>query len=145
MGNIVLKCDKCGRFYVCGEQKDIGKMDKYKDCGGTMFDTGMKFDEYLIISKISKEKELLQAMIDLKKSDIIEFNLKMSQFRTQADQLDSIRERQLNNEVPKCPTCGSTDIQKISTTSKIAGAAMFGFFSKTAKSQFKCKNCGNKW
>ena len=46
---------------------------------------------------------------------------------------------------PKCPTCGSTNIQKISATSKIGGAFMFGWFSKTARSQFKCNNCGYKW
>lgn len=47
--------------------------------------------------------------------------------------------------VPKCPTCGSTNIRKISTTRKVAGAIGFGLLSKTAKSQFECKNCGYKW
>ncbi len=46
---------------------------------------------------------------------------------------------------PKCPTCGSTNVKKISTVSKVAGASMFGLFSKTARSQFKCGNCGYKW
>ncbi len=50
-----------------------------------------------------------------------------------------------NKNKPKCPTCGSTNITKISTTSKVAGAVAFGLFSKTAKSQFKCNNCGYKW
>lgn len=50
-----------------------------------------------------------------------------------------------NQNVPKCPTCGSTNIEKISTTSKVVGATMFGLLSKTARSQFKCKNCGYKW
>lgn len=47
--------------------------------------------------------------------------------------------------VPKCPTCQSTNIQKISTASKAAGAFIFGIFSSTARSQFKCNNCGYKW
>lgn len=47
--------------------------------------------------------------------------------------------------IPKCPTCGSSNIKKISTASKIAGATMFGLFSRTAKSQFKCGNCGYTW
>ena len=46
---------------------------------------------------------------------------------------------------PKCPTCGSERIKEISTIAKIAGAAMFGLLSKTAKSQFECENCGYKW
>ena len=47
--------------------------------------------------------------------------------------------------IPRCPTCSSTRVKRISTTAKVAGAATFGFFSKTARSQFKCENCGYKW
>lgn len=46
---------------------------------------------------------------------------------------------------PKCPTCSSTNIKKIPTSSKIGGALMFGILSKTAKSQWVCNNCGYKW
>lgn len=47
--------------------------------------------------------------------------------------------------VPKCPTCGSTDIKKISVASKTTHAVMFGLLSKTARSQFECNNCHYKW
>lgn len=52
---------------------------------------------------------------------------------------------QKEKNTPKCPTCNSTNITKISTTSKVVGAVAFGLFSKTARSQFKCNNCGYKW
>lgn len=47
--------------------------------------------------------------------------------------------------IPHCPTCNSTNIEKISATSKLMGAIGFGLFSKTARSQFRCKDCGYKW
>ena len=47
--------------------------------------------------------------------------------------------------VPKCPTCGSTNIKKISDLSRGAHALMFGIFSNTARSQFECQNCHYKW
>ena len=47
--------------------------------------------------------------------------------------------------LPTCPTCGSTNVQKISGLSRAAHGYMFGLFSKTAKSQFCCKSCGYKW
>ncbi|MGN0408168.1 MAG: hypothetical protein ACI4EJ_07905 [Bacteroides sp.] len=53
-------------------------------------------------------------------------------------------ENKLYNK-PKCPTCNSTNIKKISTTAKVAGAVTFGLLSKNATSQFKCNNCGYKW
>lgn len=51
----------------------------------------------------------------------------------------------VQKNIPRCPTCSSTNIQKISTTKKAAGAIGFGLLSRTAKSQFECKNCGYKW
>ena len=50
MGNIVKKCNKCGRFCVCSDDDYL--VDGYKGCDGLMVDTGIMFDDYLIISKI---------------------------------------------------------------------------------------------
>lgn len=55
------------------------------------------------------------------------------------------RQQSIQSSKPKCPTCGSTNIQKISATSKALGAIGFGLLSKTARSQFKCNKCGYKW
>jgi len=46
---------------------------------------------------------------------------------------------------PKCPTCSSTNITRISVTSKVVNTAMFGLFGQKRKHQFHCKNCGYKW
>ena len=82
-------------------------------------------------------------MIDLKEKDPIEYQLKMSQFKTQVQQQKQMS-RSDSNAI-KCPTCNSRNVKRISGMSKAAGAAMFGLFSKTAKSQFECENCGYKW
>ena len=48
--------------------------------------------------------------------------------------------------VPKCPTCGCPDIEKISAGAKAADVALFGLWgSKKRKLQFRCKNCGYEW
>lgn len=46
---------------------------------------------------------------------------------------------------PKCPTCGSPDVEKISITSKVVGGALFGLFSSNVRKTMHCKNCGYKW
>ena len=51
----------------------------------------------------------------------------------------------LTDNIPKCPTCQSIRVEKISTLSKAAHGAAFGLLSKTARSQFVCHNCGYKW
>lgn len=46
---------------------------------------------------------------------------------------------------PKCPTCGSPDIEKISLSSKVVGGALFGLFSSNVRKTMHCRNCGYKW
>jgi len=61
----------------------------------------------------------------------------------------SLRDAQIipnvNSNIPKCPTCKSTNIKKISATSKVVGGAMFGLFSSKVRNTFECKNCRYKW
>jgi hypothetical protein len=50
--------------------------------------------------------------------------------------------------IPKCPTCGSSAIEKISTGNKLAYVAGVGILApafKKVRSQFECKKCGYKW
>lgn len=46
---------------------------------------------------------------------------------------------------PKCPTCGSPDLEKIGTASKVLDVAFWGFASGKVKKTFHCKNCGYEW
>ena len=46
---------------------------------------------------------------------------------------------------PKCPTCNSTNIKKISGLSKAGSVAMFGIFSQKVKKQWHCNNCGSNF
>lgn len=50
-----------------------------------------------------------------------------------------------SRNVPKCPTCGSTNIEKISGVKRAASEIMFGIFSPTIGKTFCCKNCGYRW
>lgn len=51
-----------------------------------------------------------------------------------------------SNCIPKCPTCGSENINKISAKNKVGSAITFGIFSVGHISKiFKCNNCGYKW
>lgn len=50
-----------------------------------------------------------------------------------------------NSNQPTCPTCHSTNIVKISDVKRAVHGIAWGFLSKTAFSQFECKNCGYKW
>ena len=46
---------------------------------------------------------------------------------------------------PKCPTCGSTNVRPISATKKATGFVLAGVFSSNFGKTMYCKNCGYKW
>lgn len=58
-----------------------------------------------------------------------------------------IKSTQSASDMPKCPTCGSTSIRRISTAEKATGVILFGIFSNKRKYQFECQNpgCKYKW
>ncbi len=60
-------------------------------------------------------------------------------------QRNQIAEQKKGTSVPKCPTCGSTNVEKISTAQKALGFALVGLFSSNLGKTMHCKDCGYKW
>lgn len=48
------------------------------------------------------------------------------------------------SRIPKCPTCGSTNIKSISGTKRWLTAGLFGLASSNINKSMECKNCGYK-
>lgn len=46
---------------------------------------------------------------------------------------------------PKCPTCNSTNLKKISTTAKAVNTLAFGLLGTKRNKTFHCSNCGYEW
>ena len=109
-------------------------------CGEEVDNTIMTTEEYNILTNIDSSVRFIESMIKLKEENIIDFNLKMSQFKA-----NSQTEDQNTNNVLHCPTCGSTNIRKMGGVERGASIAAFGIFSKKINKTFKCGNCGYTW
>lgn len=59
--------------------------------------------------------------------------------------LEKQQESSISDSTPKCPTCGSTNIKKISSTVKATNTVLFGIFGNKRKKQFHCEACGYEW
>ena len=57
----------------------------------------------------------------------------------------AIDNRNVVRTQPKCPTCGSTSIRRISTTKKLVSVATLGIASNSLGKTMECKKCGYKW
>ena len=92
-------------------------------------------DKALLLLKINRDPSFINAMVDLKEKDPIEFQLKLAQFKsTQPAPTPSAQ-----NKVT-CPKCGSTDI-----SSGTRGFSMFTGFVGSGSPRNVCLKCGYKW
>ena len=88
-------------------------------------------------------RQFLEAMIKLKQDDIIEFQLKISQFKVQLQQQKQIeQEQKRESNRPHCPFCDSSDIRKISGSERAVSILGLGLLSKKINKSFKCNKCG---
>lgn len=140
---------------ICG--KIMSKTNKYcQNCKGTMTPTESLYDSSYYKNKSEQmygfSAKAFKILIQEEASKSVYFDKTkcIYDIDMENDYLEYKRnpikysDNEKKNE-PKCPTCCSTNIKKISTTSKVFSAAMLGLFSKTAHSQFQCNNCGYKW
>ena len=130
------QCQTCAYIY-----EGDSVPEKCPVCHNNSF---MEYD-YAVLKDLKCSPELINAMQNLKKSDIIEYELKMSQFRNQLEQKESIereirRKQQDEASKPKCPKCGSTNI----TTGQRGFSLLTGFWGSN-KTVNRCANCGHTW
>lgn len=107
-------------------------------CNSKMIKTPLLVEEYVYITLISEDRDFIDAMIELKQKDIIEFKTKIAQFKVQVDAQEE-RERQEKNQ-PKCPTCGSTSLATVNR-----GYSFLTGFLGSGKPMNVCQSCGHKW
>lgn len=131
-------------IYTSGFDIDASKINRTKcvTCGRELVDTVLTVEEYSILENITCEVSLFDSMIKLKQDDPIEFQLKMAQFKNQVKQQKSDTS---SSNKPKCPTCGSTNIKKISGTKRWLSTGLFGLASSDIGKSMCCQNCGYKW
>lgn len=73
----------------------------------------------------------------------ITFQNAVQKVNTQPIRINANTQPQAN--IPKCPTCQSANIKKISGISKAGSVALWGIFSQKVKKQWHCNNCGSEW
>lgn len=138
----VSMCPKCNSQYLFKPNET--PYESCPDCHTKLIHTKITAEEMFLIQRTSEDCDFLNAMIELKKNDIIEYQTKISQFRSQA-KADGCYDKPTDKNIPKCPTCGSTNIEKISIGKKAFGGMMFGIFSSDVRKSMHCNNCGYKW
>lgn len=85
---------------------------------------------------------------NLAQSDFEEYQRTVIKERDEAiakQRVQAEAERYKQMTAPKCPMCGSINIEKISTTSRVISVAAVGLASRKIGKQYKCKKCKHMW
>ena len=131
-------------FYCpcCG--KIICSLEESKKC--CFCDTEMT---YVKQSKEWDEKSVddREKLISQFRETIVKANPLYNKEKYEAREYDETHmEYGISSYTAKCPTCGSPNVTKISTASKVGKVVLFGIFAiGNSEKTFKCNNCGMKF
>lgn len=129
-------------------------------CGSELQDGTIEVEDIQIEKQMHemKDKEILEKYSDYKKriEKQLGRNMADAEFlngikEARRDSLNLKAEKYLadnqgnRDHIPKCPTCSSTDIKRISDLSKAGSVALWGIFSRKVHKQWHCNNCGSEW
>lgn len=138
----LIKCPECGK-----EISD--KSDKCIHCGfplrstpiiqeninGKYYDVTFLSDTNIpLIRKVIKLNEITNCGLVQAKEIAQKYHIEQ----------ESSKPKEEDNR-PKCPTCGSTNLSKVSTMSKAGSVFMWGLFSQKVKKTWHCNNCKYEW
>lgn len=143
--NMLYYCDKCGNLgdeftkkcYCCDNSplKPIPNeyIDNFRWRDG---DGKQAFIEEVVKTSPNLDQYLFEHKDEIIKAKNDDMNAKMAIGK-------AYREEQ--SRVPKCPTCQSTNIRKMSGVETGTSIWAFGLFSRKINKTFKCNNCGYTW
>lgn len=105
--------------------------------------TGVDF--YDIVEYSDCNKDFLLAMVELRKNDVIEYEMKMNAIKRSLveqyrQQLERKQNYQMQKSQVKCPKCGSTSIATVNR-----GYGLISGFFGSGSPRNVCQKCGHKW
>ena len=132
----------CSRYAVPGMYVDYENEPENEYCmfhkTQHLIKSEITIDEIKVLRKVSTDPTFIMQMNELKKTDPIEYQARISQFRTNVMQQESMSGK-------CCPHCHSRNVVKISMLNRATSISLFGIFSKKINKTYECKNCGYTW
>lgn len=144
-------CTKCGRYFigasyipnercdVCGNITRIVPEEYFED-PSFQYKLSKEMEEKLRNELVKTSPDYDPKMYNRRDSIVAhnkEIDNKVEAFSKQQSQSQS--------NIPKCPTCGSTNISKIGTFNRMLSTGFLGLASGKIGKTMRCKNCGYNW
>ena len=146
-------CTKCGKPIIMYSNENVDDITCTSCC--RKYHKKIVPDKYIIYKSVAPElnEELENDFIENILKNESNFDLTLCWFYRRGE-INAIHEHnesllnsytQSQSNVPKCPTCGSTNITKIGTFNRMMSTGLFGLASGKIGKTMRCRNCGMTW
>ena len=132
-------CENCGTISEFSE-------GKCKNCNNSkIVDLGKTTEEWFRLNSNQKES-IVKTVLSLSDEtyDIIQEAWRNNKKCIQTT-VKSVSSHSSQQNIPKCPTCGSENVHPISAGKKAVGFLTVGVFSKNFGKSYECENCKYRW
>ena len=133
-------CENCGTISEFSE-------GKCKNCNNSkIIDLGKTTEEWFKLNSNQKES-IIKNVLSLSDEtyDLIQeaWRNNKKSIQPTARPISSRSSQQTN--IPKCPTCGSTNIKRITTANRAVSVLTLGIISGKIGKNYECLDCKAKW
>ena len=139
-----------GKCIICGyKMKQIPEgygfsdeeIEKFFSFNNSDFNEYWKQNEQRLFDEVISKSPEFDTNLYYNRDEILakqsaEFNANMEHGKAILDE---------KNRVPKCPSCGSSNVSKIGLAGRAASFALVGFASSKIGKTHKCNHCGTTW
>ena len=149
----VYYCPVCGRVTSDSVAVGLSLKGKCLFCNSDLQGTGKDRSYFWQRSDDKQERRrLLKRLAETVREEYVYgnplFDKEKYEAREQADRERIARNKAgLNplDNLPRCPTCGSTNLTRLSGVGLITMFGAFGVTDGNAGKTFRCNNCGYRW
>jgi len=141
-----------GMDYFTNQLYSILSIQKFYDdgSGGYTYITQFFYPTYMVLqygseSNKSKLMTILRTPCCGSKHSWYDDVVSMFRQHGRGNSVQQIAAVQSSMQNIKCPVCGSTKVNKISTANRVASVFAFGLASSKIGKQYQCLNCKHKW
>lgn len=138
-------CDKCGFLEDVFLEECDSSLHVCRICAGNLKPVSKEYTDFTgMIIEPDREQEFIEKVLKAEPNfDQTAYDERIEYVKTCNRQYEMLKQEQANQ--PKCPTCGSTNVQKITGLERGISVATLGLFSKKINKSFKCNHCGYTW
>ena len=135
-GNIIIPPENDKKCNYCGEEC----LPTHISTSDVLHHDWEKLPNQIILEEYVKPNPLFDEELYNKR-----VALEKRQEEATSNRLRMEKQQAQKANVPRCPTCGSTNVHPISTAKKAFGFALVGLFSSNLGKSYECENCKYKW